>query len=144
MERINDGDDDDLVACCECACLLGYRGLEGWSFSCLRGGLCDTCVQKLVDLAAAPRASKTVSAVRDYFVADPPSRAIAQLLEAEARVVCKHDRNPCLLRCGVRRDYVTGRWMVVPFEYRIAWLDRVETQAARDVAERAVSGHKKP
>lgn len=37
------------------------------------------------------------------FVDRPPSSDIASCLERAQALVCEHDRDPCILRCGVRR-----------------------------------------
>lgn len=41
-------------------------------------------------------------AIRKAFVADPPSRRIAEALTAANAKECEHGRNPCILRCGVQ------------------------------------------
>lgn len=51
------------------------------------------------------------------WVEDPDSAAIAASLAGHA--TCEHLRDPCILRCGVRR--VGGKWVVIPKEERLAW-----------------------
>lgn len=59
------------------------------------------------------------------FVHEPPSADICiDLNKADARI-CKHDRNPCYLRCGVRRQGLDGVWKVIPYAERVAWLREV-------------------
>ena len=76
--------------------------------------------------------------LRSDFVADPPSQAIMTRLDAVGARACEHGRNPCNQYCGVeRRD---GAWRVIPFEQRLAWLERV----AREVENAAMSSRTSP
>lgn len=102
---------------------------------------------------------------RRVFVHDPDSERIAQELNGGFRIdqTCIHGREPCYLRCGVRRDPpgrpITltfrerdeeggrrrtevewiggGPWVTIPYEERLAWLDRVEQLARRDRRKKA-------
>ncbi len=55
------------------------------------------------------------------WVEDPDSAAIAAELNRRKRPTCNHDRTGCYLRCGVALDVVSGRWMVIPQDERLAW-----------------------
>lgn len=71
------------------------------------------------------------------FVDDPPSHAIAAKLNASDTDECEHGRDPCYLRCGVRRrgginrdasnniasvGSASGRWEPIPKGRRLEWL----------------------
>lgn len=94
---------------------------------------------------------------RDHFVHDPSSAVIAAELNAKGATECEHRWNPCTLRCGVRApvkrlpDTVTrdgdnttwtanyellGPWVVEAYEARVAWLERVEENIARETIKR--------
>jgi hypothetical protein len=72
-----------------------------------------------------------VSRVRELFVPDPPSVEIAARLNAANADVCEHDRNPCYLRCGVRRWAYEPAWVPIRKDDRLAWLERRERDAER-------------
>lgn len=57
------------------------------------------------------------------FVEHPDSVTLAFGLNAMNAETCSHRRDPCLLRCGVERDR-TGKWLVIPYERRVKWLER--------------------
>lgn len=63
-----------------------------------------------------------MSRARELYVTDPPSDEIARSLnEANART-CVHDRNPCLLRCGVALGFGAIEWQPIPKDVRENWL----------------------
>ncbi len=64
-------------------------------------------------------------AVRKAFIENPASQEIANDLNYKDTNVCKHRRNPCILRCGVRKEYLAGvdKWRVIPQAQRHRWLD---------------------
>ena len=62
--------------------------------------------------------------VKAAFIDEPPSQWIAEWLDRRGASVCPHERNPCILRCGVRR--IRGQWTVIPAMEREGWLGRME------------------
>ncbi len=64
-----------------------------------------------------------MSALEEMFVESPRSEEICVVLNAVDADVCAHDRNPCLLRCGV--ETVRGVWTPIPYVERRAWLGEV-------------------
>ena len=67
-------------------------------------------------------------AIRKAFIENPPSQEIAKELNSRRTDVCGHGRNPCILRCGVRKEYLAGvlKWRVIPIAQRRRWLDGSE------------------
>jgi hypothetical protein len=70
------------------------------------------------------------------FVANPDSAAIAAQLTQAKRTACKHERNPCILRCGVEAPTtdpcsggtLLGPWTVIPKAHRDRWLKSFEDE----------------
>lgn len=63
--------------------------------------------------------------LKETFVKDPPSDFIVRVLNIEEVKLCEHKRNPCYLRCGVRRTVGAKRWEVIPLQARLDWLTEV-------------------
>jgi hypothetical protein len=81
-----------------------------------------------------------VLAVQRLYILEPPSDAIAFVLNVTGAKFCDCGRNPCFLRCGVR----TGArapflWEVIPRSERLAWLTKL-----LDAAERFSRGDEPP
>jgi hypothetical protein len=63
--------------------------------------------------------------IRDssFFIENPDSERIAHLLNENNETVCCHGRNPCYIRCGVRR--VSTIWEAIPKNERLEWLKEI-------------------
>ncbi|MHC4814360.1 MAG: hypothetical protein ACYTFN_14795 [Planctomycetota bacterium] len=60
------------------------------------------------------------------WIENPPSDDIAVRLTEGRELLCCHDRNPCYLRCGVRkREPGPGTWTVIGQGERRAWFEKV-------------------
>jgi len=55
------------------------------------------------------------------FVVHPDSTVIAATLNERGVEVCEHGRNPCILRCGVRKR-CEEPWQPIPQADRLEWL----------------------
>lgn len=65
------------------------------------------------------------------FVANPDSQATADSLNAAGDTLCGHGRNPCFLRCGVRRKPGV-LWTPIPKVERFEWLRRLAFQVVEE------------
>jgi hypothetical protein len=100
--------------------------------------------------------------LRDHFVREPDSAAIAARLEAAGATACDHGLNPATLCCGVKcaverladdvrvehagtpqeTRYWTGRyrkvglWVVEPLQDRVACLEHIEENIRLDAEKR--------
>jgi len=71
---------------------------------------------------AIPRDLYTPSSARALWVPSPNSERIATALILGQQHLCPHGRDPCYLRCGVRKALSsTGTWEVIPEPERRAW-----------------------
>lgn len=72
---------------------------------------------------------RTEDWLKDLYVTDPPSAEIAERLEAEGATDCEHNRNPCIMRCGVRCE-VRYKWFPpIVNEFGTLWMiDPVPTK----------------
>jgi len=65
------------------------------------------------------------SVLMKAWVDHPQSAYIRDDLQNQRAKVCEHGRNPCYLKCGVRRNLITGEWSIIPRQRRREWLDAV-------------------
>jgi hypothetical protein len=74
------------------------------------------------------------SKLRQVFVDNPDSVGIATRLNENRASVCDHGRDPCMLRCGVRRGTNSDvpdaepTWRHIPPQERAAWLRAIENE----------------
>jgi hypothetical protein len=78
----------------------------------------------------------------ERFEVDPPSEKIAAGLNVEGRLICFHERMPCISRCGI---YWDGEKMKpISKDIRLDWLARLthlhEPELLTSNALRAVCG----
>lgn len=57
---------------------------------------------------------------REAWVEDPRSAQIANDLNTARADVCVHGKDPCYLRCGVRRG-IAPHWTVITKIDRLSW-----------------------
>jgi hypothetical protein len=65
------------------------------------------------------------TSARAGWVPHPYSYTIAGELNASGARLCKHDRNPCYLRCGVVWEYMTETWYPIPEAVRRKWAEDI-------------------
>ena len=63
------------------------------------------------------------------WVDDPDSEGIARILTRVHATTCRHGRDPCYLRCGVRLG-TKGRWVIILHAERIQWLEGIHRNLA--------------
>ena len=60
-----------------------------------------------------------MATAKELWVEDPPSEKIAAELNRTCAYHCQHARDPCYLRCGVRKT--NGRWFPISRYDRQVW-----------------------